>query len=162
VAAFLRTLDISGFKPKEPPPQTAAFRDIVDANRHPEEGGLDEVLERMGRPAAVTLEQIADQVGCPPGLVDKLREPKYRRQLSHLRECGYTRIANKMAKNGLWRVQGAKPEFVYVSRRPFGLWRASALLRHRLFWLRKLSGSSWQPRQTLRRRPGNWLESAAC
>jgi hypothetical protein len=63
----------------------------------------------MGRPAAVTLEQIADQVGCPPGLVDKLREPKYRQHmLSHLRECGYTRIANKMAKNGLWRVQGAK------------------------------------------------------
>jgi len=35
VAAYLATLDISAFNPKAPPPKTAAFWAIVDANRAP-------------------------------------------------------------------------------------------------------------------------------
>src|ERR1700736_4912040 len=45
VAAYLASLDISGFDPKAPPPKTPAFWDIVDANRVPEDAELLAVLD---------------------------------------------------------------------------------------------------------------------
>ena len=50
VAAYLASLDISGFDPKAPSPKTPAFWDIVDANRAPEDAELADVLDRMGNP----------------------------------------------------------------------------------------------------------------
>ena len=47
VAAYLAQLDLSGFDPKAPPPKTAAFWDIVDASRAPEDAELADVLDRM-------------------------------------------------------------------------------------------------------------------
>ena len=61
VAAYLATLDISAFNPKAPPPKTAAFWAIVDANRAPEEGELQDLLDKLGNPDAVTLEQPSRQ-----------------------------------------------------------------------------------------------------
>jgi hypothetical protein len=45
VAAFLRAYDLGGFDPKAPPPKTAAFYDIVDANRAPEDAELADALD---------------------------------------------------------------------------------------------------------------------
>jgi Bifunctional DNA primase/polymerase, N-terminal/Family of unknown function (DUF5906) len=61
VAAYLRELDISKFDPKAPPPKTAAFWDIVDANRAPEDAELADVLDRLGNPDAVTIIRIANE-----------------------------------------------------------------------------------------------------
>ena len=47
--------DISAFDPKAPPPKTAAFWAIVDANRPSEEGELADVIDRMQNPKAFTL-----------------------------------------------------------------------------------------------------------
>ena len=58
VAAYLAELDISAFDPKAPPPKTAAFWDIVDANRAPEDAELADVLDQLGNPDAVLLSQI--------------------------------------------------------------------------------------------------------
>jgi Family of unknown function (DUF5906) len=52
VAAYLAELDISKFDPKAPPPKTAAFWDIVDASRAPEDAELADVLGRLRNPDA--------------------------------------------------------------------------------------------------------------
>jgi hypothetical protein len=52
LAAYLAQLDISAFDPKAPPPKTAAFWDIVDANRAPEDAELADALDRLGNPDA--------------------------------------------------------------------------------------------------------------
>ena len=60
VAAYLSERDIIGFDPKAPPPKTAAFWAIVDANRAPEEPELADALDRLQRPAAITLADIVE------------------------------------------------------------------------------------------------------
>jgi hypothetical protein len=61
VAAYLAELDLSKFDPKAPPPKTAAFWDIVDANRAPEDAELADVLDRLGNPVAITLAQVQSE-----------------------------------------------------------------------------------------------------
>ena len=61
VAAYLATLDISDFDPKAPPPKTPAFWSIVNANRTTEEAELQDILDKLGNPDAVTIEQIKDK-----------------------------------------------------------------------------------------------------
>ena len=56
VAAYLAELDISAFDPKAPPPKTPAFWDIVDANRAPEDAELADILDKLGKPDATTLD----------------------------------------------------------------------------------------------------------
>ena len=58
VAAYLATLDISAFDPEGTAAQDRAFWAIVDANRAPEEGELQDLLDKLGNPDAVTLDQI--------------------------------------------------------------------------------------------------------
>jgi hypothetical protein len=48
VAAYLATLDIAGFNPKAPPPKTAAFMDIVVANRSSEDSEFRDAIEQLG------------------------------------------------------------------------------------------------------------------
>jgi len=50
VAAFLDTLDISGFNPKAPPPNTAAFWEIVATCEAPEDAELADA-NRQSSPA---------------------------------------------------------------------------------------------------------------
>jgi bifunctional DNA primase/polymerase-like protein/uncharacterized protein DUF5906 len=47
VAAYLQTLDISGFNAKAPPPKTRAFWDIVNANRPSEDAELADALDAL-------------------------------------------------------------------------------------------------------------------
>jgi hypothetical protein len=61
VTSFLKEFDLSGFDPKVPPPKTQAFWDIVDANRSPIDSQLADVLDGLGNPVAVTLEQVIHQ-----------------------------------------------------------------------------------------------------
>jgi hypothetical protein len=68
VAAYLATLDISGFDPKAPPPKTAAFWQVVDANRAPEDAELADILDELGKPAAVTLPDV--QKNAPSSIFD--------------------------------------------------------------------------------------------
>jgi hypothetical protein len=58
VAAYLAELDLGDFDPKAPPPKTAAFWDIVDASRAPEDAELADVLDGLGNPEATTISTI--------------------------------------------------------------------------------------------------------
>ena len=49
VAAYLAELDISSFDAKAPPPKTAAFWEIVNASRAPEDAVAD-ALDALGCP----------------------------------------------------------------------------------------------------------------
>jgi hypothetical protein len=52
VAYYLGELDLSGFDPKAPPPKTAAFYEIVDSSRAPEDAELANALDALGWPSA--------------------------------------------------------------------------------------------------------------
>jgi hypothetical protein len=59
VAAYLAALDLSRFDPKAPPPQTAAFWEIVQAGAAPEDAELADVIDDLGRPDVLTLTQVS-------------------------------------------------------------------------------------------------------
>jgi hypothetical protein len=87
VAAYLAGLDLGGFDPKAPPPKTQAFWEIVDASRAPEDDEMQDAIDRLGAPDALTLSQIIDQAD--PDFVLFLRDRKNALD-------GY-RIASKLA-----------------------------------------------------------------
>ncbi len=112
VAAYLRTLDLSDFDPKAPPPKTAAFWRVVDAGRAPEDSELADVLDQLGNPPAVTVGTLSVYAG------DKFREwlqdRRNARQIPHrMEDAGYIAIRNDGAKDGQWVVSG-KRQTVYA------------------------------------------------
>jgi hypothetical protein len=112
VAAYLAGLDLSAFDPKAPPPKTAAFWDIVDANRAPEDAELADELDRMGNPDTTTLIQI---VGYATGdFLGWISDRKNRRAIPHrLEKCGYVPVRNDAARDGLWKINGTR-QVVYA------------------------------------------------
>jgi Family of unknown function (DUF5906) len=112
VAAYLAQLDIAEFDPKAPPLKTAAFWDIVDANRAPEDAELADVIDMIGKPAATTILRIADAADA--GLSDWIKDRKNRRMIPHrLEKCGYVPVRNDYADDGLWKLNG-KRQVVYA------------------------------------------------
>ena len=112
VAAYLRQRDISGFDPKAPPPKTDAFWEIVDSGRSSEEPELDDVLDAIGRPDAVTLATI--QAASSDGFKEWICDRKNRRAIPHkLEACGYIPIRNPTADSGLWVIND-KRQVVYA------------------------------------------------
>jgi hypothetical protein len=112
VAAYLNQLDLSDFNPKAPPPKTEAFWAIVDANRSPDDAGLADALDLLGRPNVATIDTIAR--AAEPDTAIWLRDRKSRRQIPyHLENCGYTPVRNGAAKDGQWVING-KRQAVYA------------------------------------------------
>lgn len=130
VAAYLATLDLTGFDPKAPPPKTQAFWDIVDASRAPEDAELADVIDQIseGRkdanggllpPVAFTLAAVLAQATemAPKDKDDKperssfafwLADRKNRRLIPHrFEQCSYSPVRND-TKDGLWKVNGAR------------------------------------------------------
>jgi hypothetical protein len=113
VAAYLASLDLSGFNPKAPPPQTQAFWDIVNVSRVPENAGLADLLDQLNNPDAVTIARIIDSTrdadGSPSEFGEWLKDRCNRRKIPHRMEaCGYVAVRNPDAKDGLWKISGAR------------------------------------------------------
>jgi hypothetical protein len=118
VAAYLAALDLSGFNPKAPPPQTPAFWEIVDANRAPEDSELADLLDHLGDPDCVTLNQLLEASRDPYGQITGiglwLSERKNRRLVPHrMEQCGYAPVRNPGANDGLWKIVG-KRQAIYA------------------------------------------------
>jgi hypothetical protein len=112
VAAYLASLDLSGFDPKAPPPKTAAFWDIVDASRAPEDAELADVLDALGKPDATTLARV--QVAACGDFETWIRDRRHRRQIPYrFEQCGYVLVRNDAAKDGLWVINRAR-QVVYA------------------------------------------------
>ena len=105
VASYLRTVDLSGFDPKAPPPKTAAFWAIVDASRAPEDAELTDVLDALGSPNVLTLDDLVSRA--PAGFAEWLGDRRNRRMIPHrLEEAGYVAVRNAGQKDGRWKVGG--------------------------------------------------------
>lgn len=112
VAAYLRELDLSNFDPKAPPPKTAAFLDIVDANRAPEDAELANVIDALKKPKALTAGRL--QAYADDDFREWLRDRRNRRTIPYrLETAGYVTVRNTTAKDGLWTVDG-KRQVVYA------------------------------------------------
>jgi hypothetical protein len=112
VTEYLAGLDLTGFDPKAPPPKTSAFWDIVDANRAPEDAELADAIDKLGRPNATTLAEIA--LRAAQGFAEWLRDRRNGRQIPHrLEAAGYVGVRNSSAKDGLWRL-GGRRQAIYV------------------------------------------------
>jgi hypothetical protein len=135
VTAYLPQRDISGFRPGEPPEKTEAFWNIANANRSTDETGLDGVLERMGRPAAITVERIITAPNVPFDLVERLQKSP-RLVPKHLRDCGYIPVHNPDAPGdrGRWYIGPANRQPIYA--------RKDLSLQQRLAAARKLAMGS--------------------
>jgi hypothetical protein len=130
VAAYLMVLDLSGFDAKAPPPQTAAFLDIVSSCRPAEDLELADVLDKLGNPVAVSIAMVIEKAEA--SFADWLRDRRNSRQLPHrLRDCGYGLVRNPEAADGFWKVDK-------VRQRIYG--RLDATPGERLNEARKLAG----------------------
>jgi phage/plasmid primase-like uncharacterized protein len=116
VAAYLASLDLSEFDAKAPPPKTAAFWAIVNANRSPEDAELADALDILDWPDAITLSDLSDNLLVDGGFRDWIREPRSRRQIPHrLETAGYVPVRNDAAKDHLWKI-GTKRQVIYARK----------------------------------------------
>jgi hypothetical protein len=120
VAAWLDEYDLTDFDCKAPPPKTAAWWDIVTANRPAEEGELADVLDKLGNPDAVTFNEIytraaeieitsAKNAHVSSTFSEWLADPKNRKQFSYrMEDCRYVPVRNEDSKQGLWQIGGER------------------------------------------------------
>jgi Family of unknown function (DUF5906) len=122
VAAYLATLDLSGFNPKVPPPKTPAFWAIVGANRPAEESEIADVLDLIGNPPALTIERLAASASSE--FSNFLRDKGSRKTASHrIDSAGYEVVRNDVANDGLWvvNVDGVKARKTVYARRELSM-----------------------------------------
>ena len=128
VAAYLSQPElIAGFNPGAPPPQTAAWRAVIAANRKVEDTELLDLLDKLGtqptepwddleRPDVVTIAKITAAAGSGSQVYAFFSDPKNSRAWGHrIEKAGYKAIDNPVAKDGLWRVAGRR-QVVYARR----------------------------------------------
>jgi Family of unknown function (DUF5906) len=112
VCTYLAALDISSFDAKAPPPKTAAFWDIANASRAPEDAELADVLDQLGNPDATTLIRIQNEAR--GDFETWVRDRKNRRVIPHrLEGCGYVPVRNDAADSGLWVINRTR-QVVYA------------------------------------------------
>ncbi len=115
-AAYLAEFDLSGFDAKAPPPKTAAFYDIVNANRAPEEGELADIIDSLEGTDALTLNDLVNMAPLEGDIRHWLKERRNRRAIPHrLESVGYVPFRNDAAGDGLWKIDGVR-QVVYVRR----------------------------------------------
>lgn len=116
VAEYLRTLDLSGFNAKAPPPKTPAWHDIVNSNRAPEDAELADALDGISWPHAVTVSAISGSLTCSSAFSNFINDRKNSRRVPHrLEAVGYVSVSNPHAKDGLWIVSG-KRQVIYAKK----------------------------------------------
>jgi hypothetical protein len=114
VGAYLASLDLSGFNPKAPPPKTAAFQDIVDANRAPEDAEMADALEALQSPQAVTVDMLCTYAS--DSFREFLKDRRSSRQIPHrLEAAGYISVRNDTQTDGRWKVDG-RNVVIYAKR----------------------------------------------
>jgi hypothetical protein len=115
VAAYLMTLSPDGFNPKAPPLKTAAFMDIVVANRSSEDAEFRDAIEKLGNPNALTISMIRGE--CDDyEFKNWLEDRRNSRQIHHrLGDCGYVPAPNPDAAKagGFWSL-GGKRHMIYA------------------------------------------------
>jgi len=111
VAHYLANLDLSAFNAKSPPPKPQGWHIVVAAGLAPESGDLSDVIEAMGKPAALTLPMIRAKTPINSQLRLLFEDAKLRRVIpKRLAEAGYIAVTNPDAREsgGRWRTPEGK------------------------------------------------------
>lgn len=113
VCAYLRQPHLlEGFDPAAPPPRTDAWRDIVRGNMSEEDSELMDLIEAIGSPEALVLQDLFDGAKGPAHrpIADWMADRKNRRVVGHrLRACGYVPIRNPDdRRDGVFKVNGKR------------------------------------------------------
>jgi hypothetical protein len=108
VAAYLAGLDLSTFNPKAPPPKTQAFWEIVGSSRAPEDDEMQDAIDALHYPDALTLAKIIFYTdGAQPEFSVFLRDRKNARLIPHrLEACGYVAVRCDTTTDGRRKVGG--------------------------------------------------------
>jgi hypothetical protein len=116
IAAFLHERDISKFNPYAPPPQTEAFRDIVEANLPTEDKEFAHAINLLGewkddgtiiRPPAVTVAMVKEAGGA--SFSNFFSDRRNARAIPHRFEsCSYVPVRNPAIKLNRWRYSDSK------------------------------------------------------
>jgi hypothetical protein len=105
VAQHLRTMDLSEFDPKAPPPKTQAFWEIVDSLRTAEQSDMGDMVESLKKPAILAVAAIVEEAKRENRFhfAEFLEDSKNRRKVSiDLEEVGYQRLNNPRDDRGRW------------------------------------------------------------
>jgi hypothetical protein len=116
VAAYLSRLDLSEFNPHRPPPRTPAFYDLLASSIPPEAARLADVLDRMNRPAIITLEHVkTSAINGHPEASNWLSDPKNWKAMPHrFEQCDYARVPSE-TKDRMWKI-GIRRTTVYAHK----------------------------------------------
>jgi hypothetical protein len=115
VAAYLATRKLEAFNATAPPEQTEAFWAIVHADQSPDDTELADVIDKLGKPVALTIASVATTA--EGGLGDFLRDRRNARATAHKMErAGYISVRNDSSDDGCWVICGRRQR-VYARRR---------------------------------------------
>ena len=107
VAAYLAELDLVASTQRHRRRRRAAFWDIVNANNSPEDAELADVLDILGNPDAVTLQQLIARRSGDHRMADGSQEPP---SIPHrLERCGYVSV-NPTQNTEVWVINGVRQE----------------------------------------------------
>lgn len=117
VAAYLSELDLTGFNAKAAPPRTEAFWAIVNAGDTQEDSELADVIDQLGNPTALTVQQIRERAGFGSEFEGWLSSHKTRRIIPHrLEKQGYVAVRNPDSQDGVWKVEGRRTPIYALGR----------------------------------------------
>jgi hypothetical protein len=112
VAHYLMTLPLDEAFPKAPPPKTAAWHEIVNAYTNPEKSKLADILEGMGDPPAVTVNEVG-KLG--RDVLDWFGASERNAIPAQFEDVGYVHQPNPNVKRGMWQVgDKRRPVTIYV------------------------------------------------
>jgi Bifunctional DNA primase/polymerase, N-terminal len=103
VAHYLRTFDLAkaDFSPTAPPPKTDAWHEVVAAGRDHKENVLGRIIDDMGNPAALTINEVRAQDA--DGELDWWSAKGRNQVAPQMETAGYVRVLNDN-KTGRWTV----------------------------------------------------------
>lgn len=126
VMAYLLQVDLIGFDPKAPPPQTSFWWELVNSSRAPEAAELTDILDKLEWPDAVTVARIRSNASTS-SFGEWLDDRRNQRIIPHrMEDCGYIAVRNPDAKDGIWKIAGRRQ----TSTPKPALTSSSSLRRH--------------------------------
>lgn len=100
------------------------FPDVIDAT--------NEVLDAMGRPAWLTIPDVAKRVGGTTAETFFTRRKNHRVLRRYMAACGYERVPNPTDKSGKWKIRGVR-RVVYADSRAMPKAEDRLQLVHKVF-----------------------------
>jgi hypothetical protein len=109
IAAFLQDYDLTDFNPAAAPELTQEYLDVVSSNIPQESNELSDLLDRIGRPKAISVKSLVGAMGEGFEYIQTwLKDQKNARKIPHrFKDCGYVKIDNRdRPSHRTWMIGG--------------------------------------------------------